>query len=425
MSAGGQDILAWPEVRSGRLERGAVRAAGDWSWTLRRSASGLGAGWWRVRAQGSATVEIELRRVGSDHVEFLSLPSGRWRAVRLAEGAHEGRVWLRAKGDTLTSVMLEPAPAAWLLPARAMRAARRLRMLARHDRRSVSDASGPTPAFPTTAPSSAAVGVIIPTRDNAALLDRCLTSLFEVTQYADVRVLVVDNGSVDPDALAALDRWKAHPQIEVLVRDEPFNFARLCNAGAETMQHREVLVFLNDDIEVIAPDWLSILVGEVMASDVGAAGPLLLYPDGTVQHAGIALGVLGHAGHPWRGADPAATTEVLIRREVSAVTGACLAVRAEAYRTIGGMDEAAFPVTFNDVDLCLRLRARGLKTIYQPAARLIHLEGRSRKPDHLPEQAARRGREVDLFLERHGSAVDDDPFYGPDRTRADESARPR
>lgn len=423
MNPVGQDILAWPEIRSGRLMTEEVRATGAWAWTLRRSDESMWPGWWRVRAEGPSPIELEIRRLGSDHVEFLSLPPGTWRALRLGVGRHEARIWLRSGGDLVNRLELEPAPAGWLGPARLMRAMRRLVRLARP--RGAGRASvvvtqaGDLPDLP------ASVGIIIPTRDNAALLHRCLTTLFETTDYPGLRVLVVDNGSIDPTTLAALDRWRAHPQVEVLVRDEPFNFARLCNAGAEAMADRQVLVFLNDDIEVIEPNWLSHLAAEAVKPDVGAAGPLLVYGDGTVQHAGVALGVLGHAGHPWRGIHPAAAPEIMARRQVSAVTGACLAVRAEAYRAVGGMDEQAFPVTFNDVDLCLRLAAGGLKTIYQPAARLIHLEGRSRRPDHLPEQAARRGREVEEFLRRHGSAVDDDPFYGPDRTRADESARPR
>lgn len=270
-----------------------------------------------------------------------------------------------------------------------------------------------------------AVSLIVPTRDRAALLDGCLGSVFAHTDYADLEMVVVDNGSRDPAALASLARWAERPEVRVLRRDEPFNFARLCNAAAETARG-DVLVLLNDDVLAIEPGWLRALVGEATRPEIGAVGALLLYPDRTVQHAGMALGPHGHAGHPWRGlpAESADEPRVRLAGGRSAVTGACLAVRAEAWRAVGGMDEA-FAVTFNDVDLCLRLAQRGWRTLYQPAARLIHLESQTRTPDHRPENRTRRDREAQAFLDRWAAAVADDPFWPPALARSDESGRAR
>lgn len=269
------------------------------------------------------------------------------------------------------------------------------------------------------------VTLIIPTRDRAELLDGCLGSVFDRTDYPALDVVVVDNGSRDPAALESLARWAGRPEVRVLRRDEPFNFARLCNAAAEAARG-QVLVLLNDDVLAIEPGWLRALVGEAVRPEVGAVGALLLYPDRTVQHAGIALGPHGHAGHPWRGlpAETCPEPRVRLAGGRSAVTGACLAVRADAWRAVGGMDET-FAVTFNDVDLCLRLAQRGWRTLYQPAARLIHLESQTRTPDHRPENRARRDREAQAFLDRWGAAVADDPFWSPALTRSDESGRPR
>lgn len=269
------------------------------------------------------------------------------------------------------------------------------------------------------------VSVIVPTRDRADLLDGCLESLFARTDYPDLEVVVVDNGSVSPAALESFERWSARAGVRVLRRDEPFNFARLCNAGVAAAAG-EVLALLNDDVVVIEPGWLKALVGEAARPEIGAVGALLLYPDRTVQHAGLALGLHGHAGHPWRGlpADACPEPRVRLAGGRSAVTGACLAVRRDAWVAVGGMDET-FAVTFNDVDLCLRLASRGWRTLYQPAARLIHLESQTRTPDHRPENCARRDREVQAFLDRWAATVADDPSWSPALTRTDESGRAR
>lgn len=268
--------------------------------------------------------------------------------------------------------------------------------------------------------------LVIPTRDRPDLLDGCLESVFARTDYPDLEVVVVDNGSRASAAVASLERWAARPGVRVLRRDEPFNFARLCNAGVAAATG-EVVVLLNDDVLTIDAGWLKALVGEAVRPEVGAVGALLQYADGSVQHAGIALGVFGHAGHPWRGLPLGGCREprVMLAGGRSAVTGACLAVRREAWVAVGGMDEAAFAVTFNDVDLCLRLAERGWRTLYQPAARLIHLESQTRRPDHHPQDAARRDREAQAFLDRWGAAVADDPFYSPALGRADEGAAAR
>ncbi len=242
----------------------------------------------------------------------------------------------------------------------------------------------------------------------------CLEGLERRTDYPDLEIVVVDNGSVDPRALTLLDEARGRG-VRVLRVDEPFNFSRLCNLGAE-QGTGEILALVNNDVEPLAEGWLRSMVAQAQRADVGAVGALLLYEDRSVQHAGIALGPGDGAIHPWRGLAEGrieAEPRVALAGARSAVTAACLAVRRDRYLAVGGMDETAFPVTLNDVDLCLKLNARGWRTLYEPAARLLHLEGRTRPADAVAQERPRRARELRAFRERWAEALKDDPFYSP------------
>jgi O-antigen biosynthesis protein len=243
------------------------------------------------------------------------------------------------------------------------------------------------------------VSVIIPTRDRVHLLRRCLAGLRERTAYPHLDVLVVDNGSADPETRAFLTTCGAR----VIRSDGPFNFSQLCNLGAAEGRGRHLL-FLNNDTEPMSADWLTAMVELSEQPDVGAVGAKLHYFDGRIQHVGIAVGINGTAAQIFRGAapdHPGYCGRAMTIHECAAVTGACFMTRRDVWETLAGFDEA-FPENFNDVDYCLRAARLGLRVVFTPFARLLHHEFATRHHRlWLPEAA--------LFRERWGGAVD--PYY--------------
>lgn len=230
-------------------------------------------------------------------------------------------------------------------------------------------------------PEAAAAGtvsVVIPFKDGLGLLRPCLRSLRQASRRPD-EIVLVDNGSTCPRLLRYLQHLRNRPEYKVLTCPGPFNFSRLCNLGARHATSDFVL-FLNNDVEVLAPDWLEQLLRLAGRPDVGAVGATLLYPDGTLQHAGIFPDGDNRWSHIYRGlaGDYAGTHgELLQARTVPAVTGACLLVRRSLFVELAGFDER-LAVTLNDVDLCCRVRRRGLQVALSPHARLWHLESMSR-----------------------------------------------
>jgi GT2 family glycosyltransferase len=266
------------------------------------------------------------------------------------------------------------------------------------------------PSLPQ-ASSPATATIIVPTRDRADLLAVCLASL-ELTSPHDFELLIVDNGSKQSAALELIDRCRKRPGVRVLHAPGPFNFSSLCNRGAALAQGR-VLVFLNNDTEVIRPDWLSCLVGWAVQPDVGAVGPKLLHSSGRVQHAGLVLSLGGYAAHVDVGAAPA--DEGYLGRlsaphEVSAVTGACLVVEKSKFDAVDGFDGDKYPVELGDVDLCLRLAKRGWKCVFTPESFLIHRESASRGK---AGRARRYAWERRHFMSDWGDVVADDPYFHP------------
>lgn len=269
------------------------------------------------------------------------------------------------------------------------------------------------------------VSVIVPTRDGGAHLQACLDSHARHTRYPACELILVDNQSRKPDTLALLQRAAQHADTQVMRFDAPFNFSAICNAAAARARG-QILVLLNDDTEILDGDWLREMVSLACRPDVGAVGAKLYYPDGTVQHAGVALGAGGGAGHR----DLGATREALGYRsrlarvqEVGAVTAACLAVERDKYRAVGGMDEIEFQVAFNDVDLCLKLAARGWRSLWTPYAELLHHESKSRGADRTPEQRQRFEREHAALRRRWAHRLDADPTLHPWMSRHDLDAR--
>ena len=248
------------------------------------------------------------------------------------------------------------------------------------------------------------ISVIIPTKDAPELLSRCLTSLSTATSYPDVEVLLIDNGTTDPDAIRAMEE---HP-VQRIDMPGQFNFSRANNHGAE-LATGSFLVFLNNDTEIVTASWLQQLLYYAEQRDVGAAGALLLYPDQTVQHAGVALGMRGTADHTMRGfpADVDGYAGSLsCAREVSAVTAACMMIRKSLLIELGGFNEHFF-TAYQDLDLCLRLRDRDLRIIYTPEAVVLHHESASRKNYY--DMIDRM-----LLLDQWESVIErGDPYYNP------------
>lgn len=263
------------------------------------------------------------------------------------------------------------------------------------------------------------VSVIIPTRDRAELLEIVLRGLFAATDYPDIEVVVVDNDSVEPQTLALFDAYARDPRLRVVAVPGPFNFSDLSNRGAAAASG-PVLLFLNNDVEVIESGWLRELVSITLDPEIGAVGAKLLYPDGTVQHGGIVLGIGGVAGHSHLGlpdTDRGYFARMVLAQEVSAVTGACLAMRAAVFAEVGGFDAASLAVAFNDVDLCLRARAAGYRIVWTPYARLVHHESKSRGAEDTLEKRARFQSEIRVMQDRWGAQLRADPYYNPNLSR--------
>jgi len=223
------------------------------------------------------------------------------------------------------------------------------------------------------------VSILVPFRDEPRLLRTCVDSVTATTRDLDVEFVLIDNGSSDAETMTLIERLAVRSDVRILRDARPFNWAALNNAGAEVARG-DVLVFLNNDIEAHRPDWLPSLCAQALRSDVGAVGARLLYPDRRLQHCGLVVGMTGAAGHPLAGLPEDAAGYLnlaIVTRECSAVTGACLATRHEVFRRLGGFDEA-LGVDLNDVDFCLRAAGKGLRTLYEPAAELIHHESPSR-----------------------------------------------
>ncbi|MCX9145740.1 glycosyltransferase family 2 protein [Erythrobacter sp. WG] len=264
------------------------------------------------------------------------------------------------------------------------------------------------------------VSVIIPTRNRANLLRTCITGLRN-TSYPDMEIIVANNDSDEPETLAYL-RALASEGVTILDQPGPFNYSTI-NNNAVAIARGELICLMNNDIEVLSPDWLAIMVTQAMRPEVGAVGAQLLYPDGRIQHAGVVIGVGNAAGHAHRFLRPEA--EGYFRRHalpqyVSAVTAACLVVRRDRFLAVGGLDEANFAVAFNDVDLCLKLNQRGWQSFYEPRAVLVHHESVSRGQDTDPVGAARFARELAALQRIWRTNESTDPYHHPMLSRASE-----
>jgi len=259
------------------------------------------------------------------------------------------------------------------------------------------------------------VSIIIPTRDQFALLERCVSSLLEKTTYSHYEILLVDNGSTEPAACAWLDGLAAlgEARIRVLRYPQPFNYAAMNNLGAREARG-DYLVLLNNDTAIVQGDWLDALLNHAQRPEVGVVGAKLLYPSGQVQHAGLLLGLHGMAGYPFSGAEadaPGYMHRLEIDQNYSAVSAACLMVRRALYDELGGMDAEAFPLICGDMDLCLRARTAGYLTVWTPHAVLLHEKGATLAAVPPEAFAQQRERAQDAMYRRWLPALAHDPAY--------------
>jgi GT2 family glycosyltransferase len=265
------------------------------------------------------------------------------------------------------------------------------------------------------------VSIIIPTRDGMDVLRPCIETLLNTTIYANYEVIILDNGSVEKETLNYLSILKNKPNFTIVRDDGEFNYSRI-NNYAVTYATGDLICLLNNDIEIIQPDWLSEMVSIAIRKEVGCVGAKLLYPDGTIQHAGVILGLGGYAAHSHRGIggnEAGYFCRAQVRQQLSAVTGACLLIKREIYDAVGGLDEA-FQVAYNDVDFCLRVQALGYQNIYTPFAELIHYESKTRGEDTSVEKIKRFDKEKSLLSERWGAQLNNDRFYNINLTRSRE-----
>jgi GT2 family glycosyltransferase len=258
------------------------------------------------------------------------------------------------------------------------------------------------------------VSVVIPTRDRVDLLRPCIESLEKSLGDVDAEIIVVDNDSASPETLAYLDEISGG-RIRVVYCSGAFNFSRLIGAGA-SIAGGEFLLLLNNDVEALRPGWLEEMVGRMAERDVGAVGAQLFWPSRVVQHGGVVLGpnfAAGHAFNERLEGDPGYGDLLVVAHECSAVTAACLLTRRLLFLELGGFDGTRFPVNFNDVDYCLRLRERGWRIIFTPYAKLLHHESASRGSDSSPDAVDRYRGELRNLQSAWGATLLNDPYYSP------------
>jgi len=264
------------------------------------------------------------------------------------------------------------------------------------------------------------VSIIIPTRNLGAVLDTCLESIFDKTLYRNFEIIVVDNGTDEPETMDIFADWERREpkRFKVHRYDIPFNYSKLNNYGISKAKG-DYLLFLNNDTEVITSGWMKSMVEQVQRPSIGAVGALLLYPDDTVQHAGVVLGLGGVAGHSHKhfpGESQGYNRHLVTTNNYSAVTAACLMCRREVCEEVGGFDET-LQVAFNDIDFCLKIKSKGYNNICLPHVKLYHFESKSRGYEDTPEKQRRFQQEIEKMQSRWSELFANDPCYSPNLTR--------
>ena len=264
------------------------------------------------------------------------------------------------------------------------------------------------------------VSIVIPTRNGTDLLRTCLDSL-KTTRYQSIEVVVVDNGSDDPAALALMAQREQAGEIKVLRDPSPFNYSALNNRAVHEMCQGEFVVLMNNDIEITHPEWLAEMVGVALEPRVGCVGARLWYPDGRLQHGGVIMvcGVAGHAHKYLPKGHHGYMGRAVLTQDFLAVTAACLLIRRSVFEQVGGLDES-LKVAFNDVDFCLRVHSAGFRNVWTPFAQMVHHESVTRGHEDTPEKQQRFAGEIGILQKRWPALLANDPCYSPNLTNQSE-----
>ena len=259
------------------------------------------------------------------------------------------------------------------------------------------------------------ISILIPNKDHVSDLRKCIVSIQEKTSYPNYEIIVIENNSEEEKTFQYYQLLEKRRNIRVVCWNEKFNYSAINNFGY-TFAKGEYILLLNNDTEVISADWLQEMLMYAQRGDVGAVGAKLYYPDNTVQHGGVVLGVGGVAAHLHcnrQKEDPGYMGRLIYAQDLTAVTAACMMLPRKVWEETGGLDES-FEVAFNDVDLCMRIRQKGYLIVFTPYAELYHYESKSRKADDTPEKRARFVGEVERFQARWAKELEaGDPYYNP------------
>jgi len=267
------------------------------------------------------------------------------------------------------------------------------------------------------------VSLLIPTRDGFDILSKCIRSILEKTTYTNYEIIVLDNETTCPKTLAYFEKLKQYDNIKVLSYPYAFNYSAINNFGVKYAQG-EIIGLINNDVEVISPNWLDEMVSYAIRPKIGAVGAMLYYSNDNIQHAGVVLGIGGVAGHShkyFKRESNGYFSRLKIVQNYSAVTGACLVVEKKLYEEVGGLDEQNLKVAFNDVDFCLKLLEKGYRNVWTPYAELYHHESISRGAEDSPEKQERFAKEVLYMKERWHSYIKDDNCYNYNLTKQHEN----
>ncbi|MFT7749332.1 UNVERIFIED_CONTAM: glycosyltransferase family 2 protein, partial [Escherichia coli] len=264
------------------------------------------------------------------------------------------------------------------------------------------------------------VSLLIPTRDRRSLTETAVRSILEKSTYTNFEILILDNGSVEAETLEFFREIQLEDRrVKVLAYDFPFNYSAINNFGARHAKGT-VIGLVNNDIEVINPEWLTEMVSQCLRPEIGCVGAKLYYSNDTVQHAGVILSlgdVAGHSHKHFPRNHPGYFHRLSLVQTLSAVTAACLLIRKEIFDLVSGLDEKNLKVAFNDVDFCLKVREAGYRNLWTPYAELYHYESISRGAEDSPEKIARFTQEVNFMKAKWTDYLERDPFYSPNLTK--------
>jgi GT2 family glycosyltransferase len=275
--------------------------------------------------------------------------------------------------------------------------------------------------------TSPLVSIIIPTKNQFFLLKQCINSLLSHTAYPLFELLIIDNQSDEPESLVYLEQLAAKDNIQILHYPHPFNYSAINNVAVK-QANGSLIALLNNDIEVINSNWLDEMVTHALRPDIGCVGAKLYYPDGTIQHGGVILGIKGTASHAHKYFPKGHTgyyNRLCVVHNVSAVTAACLVMRKKLFEEVGGFDAVNLKVAYNDVDLCLKVMALGYRNLWTPHAELIHYESKSRGKKRSWWQRRKLRKEASFLQKKWGELLLNDPCYNPNLTLDREDFSPK